>query len=228
MTEATMPIDQRLGHHDAQHLAAVRAERAQQRELARPLRDRDREGVEDDERADEHARSTPNASSAGVRKLPIASLTSPAWSVASLTRRSSPRRGGQRRPRARGRAISLGRDARLRGDTDLAELARLAEPVLVRRQGRDARMLAPPSRRVAELGDPDDRARVQPAVAVATWTSWPTFRCSVGDALVDREIGLRAAARREAPLDEFADWKRGRRREDRSERRAPSASRSCR
>ena len=33
-TEATKPIDERLGDHGLQHLAARRAERAQQRELA--------------------------------------------------------------------------------------------------------------------------------------------------------------------------------------------------
>ena len=45
--------DERLADDGGHDLAARRAERAQQRELARPLRDGDREGVEDDERADE-------------------------------------------------------------------------------------------------------------------------------------------------------------------------------
>ena len=43
----------RLEHDRAQHLAAAGAERAQQAELARALRDGDRERVVDDERADE-------------------------------------------------------------------------------------------------------------------------------------------------------------------------------
>ena len=47
------PDHERLAEHARQHLAAGRAERAQQRELARALGDRDRERVEDDERADE-------------------------------------------------------------------------------------------------------------------------------------------------------------------------------
>ena len=44
---------ERLEDHRAQHLPPRRAERAQRRELARPLRDRDRERVEDHEGADE-------------------------------------------------------------------------------------------------------------------------------------------------------------------------------
>ena len=44
---------ERLGEHRAQHLAARGAERAQQRELLRALGDRDGEGVEDQEAADE-------------------------------------------------------------------------------------------------------------------------------------------------------------------------------
>ena len=42
-----------LDDHDAQHLAARRADGAQRRELARALGDRDRERVRDHERADE-------------------------------------------------------------------------------------------------------------------------------------------------------------------------------
>ena len=46
------PDDRGLGDHGDDHLAPAGAHRAQQAELARPLRDEDREGVEDDERAD--------------------------------------------------------------------------------------------------------------------------------------------------------------------------------
>ena len=56
-TEAATPIGQRLRRHGAEHLAARGAEGAHQRELARALRDRDREGVEDDEGADEQRRA---------------------------------------------------------------------------------------------------------------------------------------------------------------------------
>ena len=45
---------QRLDDDRVEHLAARRAERAQQRELARALRDGDGERVEDQEAADEH------------------------------------------------------------------------------------------------------------------------------------------------------------------------------
>ena len=53
-TEATKPISERLDDHGVEHLPARRAERAQQRELARALRDGDGERVEDQEAADEH------------------------------------------------------------------------------------------------------------------------------------------------------------------------------
>ena len=52
-TDAATPRISASAATPAQHLAAGRAERAQQRELAAPLGDGDREGVEDDERADE-------------------------------------------------------------------------------------------------------------------------------------------------------------------------------
>ncbi len=45
--------DERLEDDRAEHLPARRADRSQGRELARPLRDRDRERVRDHERADE-------------------------------------------------------------------------------------------------------------------------------------------------------------------------------
>ena len=53
MREASEPDDERLEDHRAEDLAPRRADRPQRCELARTLRDRDREGVEDDERADE-------------------------------------------------------------------------------------------------------------------------------------------------------------------------------
>ena len=47
------PDDERLEDHGPEHLPARRADRPQRGELPRPLGDGDREGVEDDERADE-------------------------------------------------------------------------------------------------------------------------------------------------------------------------------
>ena len=70
-----------------------------------------------------------------MRKLPIASLMSPAWSVASLTPVLTSIRGAP--TAARTRAASSSVRPRGRGDTDLAELALLAEPVLDGRR-RDA------------------------------------------------------------------------------------------
>ncbi len=49
------PHHQRLEHDRPHDLPAARAHRAQQPELTRALRDEDGEGVEDDERADDHA-----------------------------------------------------------------------------------------------------------------------------------------------------------------------------
>ncbi len=54
ISDATVPISERLGHDRAQHLPAGGAEGPQQRELTRALRDRDRERVVDRERAHEH------------------------------------------------------------------------------------------------------------------------------------------------------------------------------
>ena len=51
--DATNPTRNASPSTDVPHLAARRAERAEQRELARPLGDDDRERVDDDERADE-------------------------------------------------------------------------------------------------------------------------------------------------------------------------------
>ena len=53
MSEATKPITSASRITDVQQLAARGADRPQRRELARPLGDRDRERVEDDEGADE-------------------------------------------------------------------------------------------------------------------------------------------------------------------------------
>ena len=53
IAEATTPDDQRLGDDHAQHLLAARADGPQHRGLPGALRDRDREGVEDHERADD-------------------------------------------------------------------------------------------------------------------------------------------------------------------------------
>ncbi len=53
MTDAMIPIDERLDDHRPEDLAARGADGSHRRELARALRDRDRERVEDDERADE-------------------------------------------------------------------------------------------------------------------------------------------------------------------------------
>ena len=72
-----------------QHLAPARAERPQHRELAQPLRDRDRERVEDDERADEHARSRRTRAAPASRKLSIALVDVSACVRGVLDSRSS-------------------------------------------------------------------------------------------------------------------------------------------
>ena len=70
ITDAVTPMTSASQRHGCQDLAARGAERAQHRELARPLRDRDRERVEDDERADEQrgARRRRAARASGSRR----------------------------------------------------------------------------------------------------------------------------------------------------------------
>ncbi len=113
---------ERLGDHGAEHLAAAGAEGAQHRELAAPLCHGDAEGVEDDERADEDG-------DAGERQ--------------KHRRQEAVDGGGRLAGRVRGRLLAgldvtvagnaaftrgqlLGRDARVGGDRDAAQLAGLA------------------------------------------------------------------------------------------------------
>ena len=167
----------------------------------KPLRDRDRERVEDDERADEHRdhaeRQERRREEASDRVVDVSCLVRRVLD----TRLHLDPRGADGRTHA-GRDLLL-RDPRIRGDTDLAELALLAEPVLDGRQGRtqDARAAS----RRGELDDPRDTGRVQPRGRRDLYQLADLQVLPAGDALVDREIGLRAAARREAPLDELAD-----------------------
>ena len=147
--------DERLDDDRAQHLAPAGAERAQRRELARALRDRDRQRVRDHEAADEERDPAEREQEAaqegdeGVRVLRVLLRL-------LLTR---PRLRVRREHRADLVERLLRRDARLRGDRDLVELAGLVEQPL---RGRDveARERRPSDRGDgAELDQPGD---VQP------------------------------------------------------------------
>ena len=125
-----MPIDQRLEHDRAEHLPARRTERPQGRELARPLRDRRRERVEDDEAADEQGEAGEGEQDLlDDRQLLVRSLRlRPRLGLAGGDLGA----GGQERlDLAHER---LRRDAVLRRHVDLVEPARLAEERL---RGRD-------------------------------------------------------------------------------------------
>ncbi len=123
-----------LGDDRAQDLAARGAERPQERELARALGDGDREGVEDDERADEErdAGEHEQRRSAGSETWRRSSAwrSASSWPVRTVTLRRQRRgevfapksgsRRGRRRPRSSRAALVAGHPLRLgeRADRD--------------------------------------------------------------------------------------------------------------
>ena len=105
----------------------VDAERAQQRELARPLRDGDREGVEDDERADEQRRAgereqrrREEAADRVVGGVGLLGGVRGAGLDGHGAGQLAAHRGGE----------ALGRHARVGGDDDARQLAGALEPAL--------------------------------------------------------------------------------------------------
>ena len=64
--------DERLGQHGGEHVATPGADEAQQRQLAGALGHGDREGVEDDERADEHGHEGEREERRGEDGEPVA------------------------------------------------------------------------------------------------------------------------------------------------------------
>ena len=117
---------ERLEDDRAEHLPRAGAERAQQRELARALRDGDRERVVDDERADEE-RDAGEDEQAGLQEAE-------SWSWMSFACRSAsslPVRTATASPRSASATrvlSSLGLDAGVGGDGDLVELAPGSRP----------------------------------------------------------------------------------------------------
>ena len=165
---------ERLEHDRAQDLAARRADRPQQRELPRPLRDGDRERVEDDERADEERDpgegeqedlDERDEALRGPRSRtgPPRSPSAPSW--------TSPR---ARRDSLRDRR---GRHAGTTGDRDRVDLAALVEQRLGRAQVEGGDGCRAERVDVPVLDEPDDPELLHGPVPT-TPTESPTRRCS--------------------------------------------------
>ena len=139
---------ERLEQHRVQHLAARGAERAQQRQLARALRDGDRERVEDQERADQDRDEREREQAGGEEGEALADVVA---ELVGLLRGRAHLRG--RRQQRGDAALQLGlRDAVAPGDVREVDLARLAE----QRSGRSG----------------DRRRRRSPRRARSTGRSW--------------------------------------------------------
>ena len=137
-SDAAEPEHHALGDHRAHDLAARRAERAQQPELARALRDRDRERVEDDERADEQ-RDVGEDQQEGAQEA-AAGSRGPRSAAPPAARRSA-RRGWRAAPRGCARAARSGRSTDAAATTSVVQGPRLTgDPLGLRRgQQRHAR-----------------------------------------------------------------------------------------
>ena len=127
---------ERLEHDRQPHLAPRRAERPQRGELARPLRDRDRQRVDDDERADEERDQSEGEQEVAEERDELVGVLRV---LAAPGRRRCAPRCSAAGSRGSARSSFCGRDARLRGDADLVELALLAEEPLRRRADRSRR-----------------------------------------------------------------------------------------
>ena len=143
--------DQRLAEHGGHHLATRRADRPQRRELAHPLRDRDRDRVEDDERADEER----DAAEAEQDLLDDPDEADVLRLLLHL-RAHRPHLSGRRQQRPDlGRELRR-RDVPLRGDADDVELADLVEELLRRLEVEDGDRRRADRGHGAELHDPGD------------------------------------------------------------------------
>ena len=186
---------ERLEDHRPEHLPPRRAERAQGGELPRPLRDRDRERVEDDERADEER-------DAGEREQEVADDRRERRDLARLLVRLLDT-GSHLEVAAELRLDPLrqllGRRAVGGRGLNRVELALLVEQLLRRRHVEDRERRTADRAQLAVLRDPDDlellrRAECGDADAVAELEA-----LVVGDALVDGDL---LAAAGPAALDE--------------------------
>ena len=154
--------DERLDHDRPEHLAARAAERPDRGELARPLRDRDRERVRDHEAADEE-RDPREGEQEALEEGD--ELVRPLGVLLRLL--------GRERPRARGGRICLDvldelrlGDARLRPHRDLVELPLLVEDPLRRRQVEAGERRAADRRDRAEPEEAGDAETLDRPVAL--------------------------------------------------------------
>ena len=182
-----------LGQHGAQHLAARGAERAQQRELARALGDRDRERVEDQEAADQQRDAGEHEQRGADEAERVGRGPAPAS-------RPAPCRCGRRSPWCRARvtiaALScLRRRAACGGDGDVVVAVVAGHPLRLG-QRQDDQPRAGEVVGVAERGDAGDRvllgrglARDRDGVALVEVVL-------VGRRLVERDLVVAAAAGR--------------------------------
>ena len=143
---------ERLEQHRAEHLPPGGAERPQRRELARPLGDRDRERVEDHERADEQRDPGEGEQEVADERRELADLVLRLLRL--LGARLHLRVGGEERLDVGDQL--LGRDAVLAGDGDRVELALAVEERLRGRDVEDRERRRAERLDVAVLGDPDD------------------------------------------------------------------------
>ena len=150
MIEASRPMTSASRMTEPQNLLPRRADRAQRRELARPLRDRDRERVRDHERADEER-------DAAEREQELLQEAGERVRVACVV--SSPAPAPVRTCVCAGRTARIccselcARDAGLRRDADLVELARLPNRLCAVGRSKTASVAPPMRASVAELDD---------------------------------------------------------------------------
>ena len=149
MIEASVPITNASSITEREHLAAGRAERAQRRQLARALGDRDRQGVGDHEAPDEQR------DPAEREQEVLEDVEEAAGVLGRLLRLPLTGPHLRARPEQRLDLVHdlLGRVAVLGGDADLVVLARLVEDPLSLGQCEDRH------RRAAERGDAADLDR---------------------------------------------------------------------
>ena len=188
-----------LEHDRAQHLAARRAEHPQQRELARALRDGDRERVVDHERADEQR----DAAEDEQRRAKEAELVLEVGGLSGGVLGAGAHLDGlAAQLRAHAAAQDRRRDAIVAGDGDRAELAALAGHRLCGRQRRDRDRVAGDRRLLAEARGADEREAAQALLADDLHAVAELEVLLVDGVLVEADLGgaLRRTAADEAKL----------------------------
>ena len=150
--EASTPITSASSTTESRHLPARRAERAQRRELARPLRDRDRERVDDHESADEQRDQAEREQEVAQERDELVRLLR----VLARLGVAGAHLGVRRQDLADLRDQRGWRDPRLRGDADLVELALLAEEPLGGREVEACERGSADRAHRPELHDPGD------------------------------------------------------------------------